>query len=118
MGCLASTNFAVLINGSPASFFKVTRGLHQGCPLSPLLFILVIEGLSHLIHQARDEGLIAGVKVSQNHHISHLLFVDDVLLLEWGLNRNGSTSSSYWIHSAMLLVCRSVTGSLSYFLLI
>ena len=42
MGCLTSTNVVVLINGKPSSFFNATRGIRQGCPLSPLLFILVI----------------------------------------------------------------------------
>jgi hypothetical protein len=49
MGCVTSTNFVVLINGKPSCFFKSSRGLGQGFPLSPLLFLLVIEGLKKII---------------------------------------------------------------------
>jgi len=49
MGSMTSTNFVVLINGKPTNFFKIFRGLREGCPLSPLLFILIVEGLSRSI---------------------------------------------------------------------
>jgi hypothetical protein len=49
MSCVVSTSFSVLINGEATNFFKSGRGLRQGCPLSPLLFILVMEGLSLLL---------------------------------------------------------------------
>ena len=61
MGCLSTVNFAVLVNGTPSNFFTATRGIRQGCPLSPLLFILVIEGLGLLIRDARSNGLIRGI---------------------------------------------------------
>ena len=84
MGCLTSANFVVLINGTPSNFFNASRGIRQGCPLSPLLFILVIEGLSLLINDARVNGLIRGIKISPSLTLTHLLFVDDVILLGTG----------------------------------
>ena len=45
MGCVSSTNYSILVNGNPTSFFSASRGLRQGCPLSPLLFLLIAEGL-------------------------------------------------------------------------
>eukprot|EP00253_Pinus_taeda_P002680 PITA_02680 len=53
MGCISNVSFVVLINGAASPFFKSQRGLRQGCPLSPFLFLLVAEGLSRLIHKAR-----------------------------------------------------------------
>jgi len=46
MACVCNVSFSVLVNGSPSEFFYGSRGLRQGCPLSPLLFLLIIEGLS------------------------------------------------------------------------
>jgi hypothetical protein len=49
MCCIATVNFLVLINGSAKNFFRYERGLIQGCPLFPLLFLLVAEGLSRAL---------------------------------------------------------------------
>ena len=84
MGCLTTANFAVLVNGTPSTFFTASHGIRQGCPLSPLLFILVIEGLSLVIREARSSGLIRGIKISPSLTLSHLLFVDDVILMGSG----------------------------------
>jgi hypothetical protein len=51
MSCVVSSSFIVLLNGEAIEFFKSGRGLRQGCPLSPLLFILVMEGLSLLLKE-------------------------------------------------------------------
>jgi hypothetical protein len=61
--------------------FQSGRGLRQGCPLSPLLFILIMEGLSLLLKKGKDEGKLSGVKVSRLVKILHLFFVDDVLIM-------------------------------------
>eukprot|EP00253_Pinus_taeda_P015079 PITA_15079 len=57
MGCISNASFAVLINGAASQFFKSQRGLRQGCPLSPLLFLLAAEGLNRLISNAKRSGL-------------------------------------------------------------
>ena len=84
MGCVSSANFAGLVNGSPSSFFSASRGIRQGCSLSTLLFILVIEGLSLLIEDAKRNGNIKGIKISYHLSLTHLLFVDDVILFGLG----------------------------------
>eukprot|EP00253_Pinus_taeda_P002170 PITA_02170 len=80
MGCITNINFVVLINGAASQFFKSQRGLRQGCPLSPLLFLLAAEGLRRLILKAKQSGMLTGLEVAVNLFISHLLFVDDILL--------------------------------------
>ena len=80
IGCVTSTNFSVLINGLSSSFFNVSQILIQGCPLSPLLFLLVVEGLGRLIGEAKRKGKTKGIKLSSTLAITHLLFVDNVVL--------------------------------------
>lgn len=80
MSCITSVSFSVLINGSASPFFHAGRGLRQGFPLSPLLFLMVAEGLSRALEDAKNKGLIHGVQISPNLQITHLLFVDDVLM--------------------------------------
>jgi hypothetical protein len=81
MSCVTNATFAVLINGGTTSFIQSGRGLRQGCPLSPLLFILVMEGLSLLLKKGQEEGKLSGVKISRLVKILHLFFVDDVLIM-------------------------------------
>jgi hypothetical protein len=81
MICVMSTSFSLLINGELTSFFKSGRGLRQGCPLSSLLFFLVMEGLSLLLKDNQKEGKLTGVKVSRSIKILHVLFVDDVIIM-------------------------------------
>jgi hypothetical protein len=81
LSCVTSANMAVLINGVPSNFFKSERGLRQGCPLSPYLFILIMEGLSILLSRSFSEHKISGIKVSKLIKMVHLMFVDDVLLM-------------------------------------
>ena len=59
-------------------------GIIQGCPLSPLLFLLIIEGLNLLIKDAHRNGLIKGINISSSLSLTHLLFIDDVVLFGVG----------------------------------
>ena len=74
------------MNGTSTGFFPSTRGLRQGDPLSPLLFLIIMEALSRMLGRAVEGGYISGFKVGPSCSelvISHLLFVDDTLLLCW-----------------------------------
>jgi hypothetical protein len=81
MACVTSANFAVLINGEATNFFKSERGLRQGCPLSPYLFILLMDSLSLLLAKSISEHRISGIKVSRFIKMVHLMFVDDILIM-------------------------------------
>lgn len=70
-----------MINGNICDYVISHRGIRQGDPLSPSLFIICTEGLVRLVHQTEESGLIHGFRVSRNAVlVSHLLFVDDRLL--------------------------------------
>ena len=56
MSNIYSVSFVVLINGVASTFFRSRRGFRQGCPLAPLLFLIVVEGLSRYILTAQDMG--------------------------------------------------------------
>jgi len=65
-GCLEFASVSVLVNESPTKEFRPTRGLRQGDPLAPFLFLIVAEGLTGLVRQALKESLIKGAKVGRN----------------------------------------------------
>ena len=79
--CISTPSFSILINGSPVGLFTSNRGIHQGDPISPFLFILVIDVLSWLFLQKEAEGSLQGIKIARNcPPISHLMFVDDLVV--------------------------------------
>jgi len=82
MACVTSVKYKIRFNSMETDTVVPTRGLGQGDPLSPYLFLMVAQGLLCMIRGAEERGEIEGVRVSRNAPIiSHLLFADDSLIL-------------------------------------
>ena len=81
MRCVRSVTYSIKINGSPRGHIIPSRGICQGDPLSPYLFLLCAEGLSALIKASVARGDMKGVSVCREGPIlSHLFFADDSLI--------------------------------------
>ena len=79
--CLSSVEFSLLLNGSQCPSFSPSRGLRQGDPISPYLFILGSEVLLRLINREVDQQRLSGVKASNTAPpISKLCYADDIIL--------------------------------------
>ena len=82
--CISTVKFSILVNESPTGFFGSSCGICQGDPLSPLLFLLVMETLSRLLKRTENGGFLCGFQAGSNRqqgvHISHLTFADDTIL--------------------------------------
>eukprot|EP00253_Pinus_taeda_P004415 PITA_04415 len=80
--CIDNPWIAPLVNGRPTNFFKAKRGIRQGCPLSPYLYILMADSLSRKLNAERGSGMLPGLKTTTGTEPSnHALFADDSLLL-------------------------------------
>lgn len=78
---ISTPNFSILVNGTPTGTFNATRGIRQGDPISPFLFILAVEGLGRKIKKELRDKKIKGIKLwGNNLPITHQQFVHDVML--------------------------------------
>ena len=81
MATIKSVSYSFLINGVPRGSIKPTRGIRQGDPLSPYLFLLCSEGLNGLLKKAVAKGDLRGFSLCKNGpQISYLFFADDSLI--------------------------------------
>lgn len=93
-GCLSQAYALVLVNGSPTSELKISKGLRQGDPLSPFLFIIAAKALHVALLEAKDKNIFHGIEVGKDKiPISQLQFADDALIMgEWSLSNTKNLS--------------------------
>ena len=81
MKCISTVSFSFNINGECKEYIVPERGIRQGDPLSPYLFLICSEGFSSLLKRATQTRNMAGMKISRHGpSITHLLFADDSLI--------------------------------------
>ena len=78
--CISTTKISVLVNGSPEGFFEISRGIRQGDPLSPFLYIIMAEVFGRSLSRALCEGVIKGITVTENiPNITHQQYANDTI---------------------------------------
>jgi hypothetical protein len=79
--CISTSSLAILVNDEPTEYFHPQRGLRQGCPLSPYLFVLAINELSIRLREALHNNNLSGISLGPGAPPIHsLLFADDLIL--------------------------------------
>nr|GEU64146.1 RNA-directed DNA polymerase, eukaryota [Tanacetum cinerariifolium] len=83
-GCLRSSMASILVNGSPTTVFQFYRGLKQGDPSAPYLFIFVMESLHLSFSRVINAGIFSCVRIDPMTTIFHLFYADDAVFIgEW-----------------------------------
>uniref|UniRef100_A0A2N9F1I0 Reverse transcriptase domain-containing protein n=1 Tax=Fagus sylvatica TaxID=28930 RepID=A0A2N9F1I0_FAGSY len=104
--CVSTVRYSVIVNGSPTGFFDSTRGLRQGDPLSPRLFLVIMEVLSRMLRRTEEGGFIWGFQAGRTDRlcVTHLLYADDTIIF-------CDANSEQLLYIRMVLTCfEAVTG--------
>ncbi|XP_021986620.1 uncharacterized protein LOC110883073 [Helianthus annuus] len=84
-GVISSARASVLVNGATTFEFKCDKGMRKGDPISPFLFVIVMEALSCMIRKAISLGIVKGVVLPNDGPlVSHMFYADDAIIIgEW-----------------------------------
>lgn len=92
--CISTVSCKILINGQPSKGFAPEKGLRQGDPLSPYLFIICADVLSGLLKKEAAEKMIHGLQVArQSLVITHIFFANDIFC---SLEQRGRKLTELW----------------------
>ena len=80
MICICTTQFSLILNGSPMPLFKSKRGIRQGDPMSPLIFVICMEYLSKLLKVVGDHVNFRFHPRCNRLKLNHLCFADDLMI--------------------------------------
>ncbi|KAL5760892.1 hypothetical protein ACOSQ2_019730 [Xanthoceras sorbifolium] len=111
MFCITSVHYKVIVNGEASCGFSPEAGIRQGDPLSPYIFVLCMEKLSHIITQKTREGEWRSIKLSRGGpEVSHLFFADDLILFGQASSRQAKVMKhcldTFCRCSGQQVVCR------------
>lgn len=93
--CISSAKYSIIINGAPYGFFGATRVLRQGCPLSPYLFVIVMEIFNSFLQQQVAQGSYGFHPRCSLTKLTHLCIADDVLVFFKGSVAAATTVKNY-----------------------
>ena len=80
--CISRSWITPLVNGRPSQLFQATRGLWQGFPMLPFLYLLVAEAMRRKLQHLQDSGDLKGLKIARGvKAANHAQFVDDTIML-------------------------------------
>ncbi|XP_026435535.1 uncharacterized protein LOC113333241 [Papaver somniferum] len=83
-----SAKISILVNEGPVGYFNVSRGLRQGDPLSPILFVIAEDVLSRRLTSLVMQGKLKPMIQRNGVHPTHIMFADDIFLFCNGEKRN------------------------------
>nr|KYP36869.1 hypothetical protein KK1_041971 [Cajanus cajan] len=103
--CVCGGSLSTLVNGSPTEEVSVGRGLKQGDPLAPSMFLIAAEGLRLLMSRALEMNLFKGLHLGgEGSPISLLQFADDTLII------GEATIQNLWCLKAILRCFELISG--------
>lgn len=112
-------SFSILIIGSPFGNVEPSWGLRKGDPLSLYLFVLGADVLSQMLIEAKEEGMIHGIKIVRGaSSVSYLFFVDDSLFFSCNalisqVKEIEDILEEYWLIFEQLVHCDNSTAYFS-----